>query len=415
MWPDFEKGIAIPPGRNGIIKRPSRRKQFLIVLSLSLLGVFFTLQHWLRDQQLTFLINHHPHHYEALPPLKFKKDGTFQLSIFSDLHFGENAWEPWGPRQDIHSLRVINTVLDQEPTTDFVVLNGDLITGENVYLENGTGYVDLIGKELDKRGVEWGSTYGNHDSDYNLSPTRIYEREKRFRGVGRGGWRLAQRGRWGRGGYKFQEGGEQNKKGRENWVHPKVVGWFKETRERLRRENRGRGVPGLGFVHIPTTAFLEVQERGVDGRRQPGIDKDRPVNRQGEGWCADGGNGEGCEYGGQDGEFMEVVMEEGLLGLFVGHDHGDTWCSDYEKEGKRMYLCFGQHTGYGGYGDWIRGSRQVAVSIEGLRQREMDTWVRLESGKAVGRVRLNESYGRDEYEAVEDERTHLPVDDESKE
>ncbi|KAK0650993.1 hypothetical protein QBC41DRAFT_388495, partial [Cercophora samala] len=199
--------------------------------------------------------------------------------------------------------------------------------------------------------------------------------------------------------------------GRENWVHPGVVEWFRRTNQRLRRENGGREVPGLGFVHIPTGAFWEAQQRGIDKRKQPGLDVDQPVNRQGEGWCEDGS--EGCEYGGQDRGFMEAVVEEGLLGLFVGHDHGDTWCSDYEKGERRMYLCFGQHTGYGGYGNWIRGSRQVRVSIEGLRLREMETWVRLENGKVVGRVRLNDSYGRDEYEIVEDERTHLPVDEKS--
>lgn len=28
----------------------------------------------------------------TLPPLKFTEDGRFQISIFEDLHFGENAW-----------------------------------------------------------------------------------------------------------------------------------------------------------------------------------------------------------------------------------------------------------------------------------------------------------------------------------
>jgi len=27
-----------------------------------------------------------------LPPLKFRADGTFQISIFEDLHFGESTW-----------------------------------------------------------------------------------------------------------------------------------------------------------------------------------------------------------------------------------------------------------------------------------------------------------------------------------
>ena len=43
------------------------------------------------------------------------------------------------------------------------VLNGDLITGENTYLENSTEYIDQIVAPLVERGMKWASTYGNHD------------------------------------------------------------------------------------------------------------------------------------------------------------------------------------------------------------------------------------------------------------
>ncbi|KAK4195991.1 Metallo-dependent phosphatase-like protein [Triangularia verruculosa] len=438
MAAEFKKAFISVPKRSQLLRCSSKRIIILTALSLSLFS-FFTFPRWLQlsqllsYRQLSFLDN--PAQSAPLPPLKFKRDGTFQLSIFSDLHFGENAWESWGPRQDVESIRVINTVLDTEPATDLVVLNGDLITGENVFRHNGSEYVDVIAQALSARGVTWGSAYGNHDSDRNLSPTEMFEREKGYRGSRTGRMVSGEEGEVGvtnyylpvwswdgkrvemvlwffdsRGGFRFQE-----EVGRENWVHPKVVGWFRETNERLKREYGGRRVPGLGFVHIPTTAFLEVQEEaGVGGRKRPGINADVPVSRQGGGWCDDGTDGEGCEYGGQDRDFMEAVMEtEGLVGLFVGHDHGDTWCSDYAKKERKVFLCFGQHTGYGGYGNWIRGSRQVGVSVEGLDLGEMDTWVRLENGKVVGKVRLNPTYGGDEYENVEDEKTHLPVDGES--
>ncbi|KAK1034692.1 hypothetical protein LTR33_016562, partial [Friedmanniomyces endolithicus] len=71
------------------------------------------------------------------PPLRFTSNGTFQISVFEDLHFGENAWDTWGPQQDINTVKVMNQVLDAE-TQQLVVLNGDLITGENAYLENAT-------------------------------------------------------------------------------------------------------------------------------------------------------------------------------------------------------------------------------------------------------------------------------------
>ncbi len=62
---------------------------------------------------------------------------------------------------------MINNVLETE-SPDLVVLNGDLITGENAFLENSTVYIDKIVGPLVDRGLTWASTYGNHDSAYNL-------------------------------------------------------------------------------------------------------------------------------------------------------------------------------------------------------------------------------------------------------
>jgi hypothetical protein len=73
----------------------------------------------------------------------------------------------------------MNTVLDSE-SPQLVVLNGDLITGENTYLPNSSHYVDEIVQPLVQRNLAWASTYGNHDSNYNLSRQGIFEREHRY-------------------------------------------------------------------------------------------------------------------------------------------------------------------------------------------------------------------------------------------
>lgn len=38
----------------------------------------------------------------------------FKIALFADLHFGEDAWTEWGPRQDLNSLRVMSSVVDTE-------------------------------------------------------------------------------------------------------------------------------------------------------------------------------------------------------------------------------------------------------------------------------------------------------------
>ncbi|KAF7547522.1 hypothetical protein G7Z17_g7689 [Cylindrodendrum hubeiense] len=380
-------------------------------------------------------------------PLKFKADGTFQLSIFEDLHFGENAWDQWGPQQDINSVQVINKVLDFD-TPDLVVLNGDLITGENTYLENSTDYLDMIVRPMIDRGLSWASTYGNHDHQVNVTGRTILERERRWpnartsqmvfgREAGVSNYYLPVYSSnctktaqctpelllWffdSRGGFYFQEwDGDGSKVGQPNWVDSSVVDWFRQTNQKLVAQHQ-KTIPSLAFVHIPTYASLMLQTKsGVNGNRQPGIDDDYPLAPQAQGWCPDGRNDGSCSYGEQDIAFMQAITETaGLMALFSGHDHGDTWCYKWDTllpgmtvKGNGINLCFGQNSGYGGYGNWIRGARQVLISESKLEDLAIDTWIQLESGDTVGSVSLNSTYNQDHYPETPNDKTHCPTCD----
>lgn len=48
---------------------------------------------------------------------------SFKIALFADLHFGENAWTDWGPRQDVNSIKVMSTVLDEEKPGDNIIHN----------------------------------------------------------------------------------------------------------------------------------------------------------------------------------------------------------------------------------------------------------------------------------------------------
>ncbi|KAL7823483.1 Metallo-dependent phosphatase-like protein [Trichoderma gracile] len=382
-------------------------------------------------------------------PLSFTTNGTFQVSIFEDLHFGENAWDTWGPQQDINSVKVINKVLDRE-APGLVVLNGDLITGENTFLDNSTLYVDQIVQPLVQRGLTWASTYGNHDHSYNVSGEGILARERRWpnartrsmvpgRDAGVSNYVLPVYAAgcdelecspelllWffdSRGGFYFQERHPDGSQvGQPDWVDVSVVRWFQQTNQRF-VARFGRTIPSLAFVHIPTQASQALQtehgQASVDRHRQPGINDDYPVAQQAQGWCPDGRNDGKCGYGGQDVPFMQAVATTpGLMAVFSGHDHGATWCYRWDRlvpgmtvAGTGVNLCFGQHSGYGGYGNWIRGSRQVRVDLRSLRGErwEAETWIRLESGDVVGEVVLNGTYGRDWYPATPNTMTYCPT------
>ena len=110
--------------------------------------------------------------------LRLSEDNSFHIAVFSDLHYGENE-STFGIPADMNSAALMRQVLAQEQP-NFVVLNGDLITGENTFAFNSTGYVDQIVAPLVEGGYDWASTYGNHDSKYNLSREALYAGERKY-------------------------------------------------------------------------------------------------------------------------------------------------------------------------------------------------------------------------------------------
>ncbi|KAF4455798.1 hypothetical protein F53441_1997 [Fusarium austroafricanum] len=376
-----------------------------------------------------------------LEPLRFKKNGTFQIAIFSDMHFGQYE-STTGPEQDRNSLQVINKVLDYD-LPDLVVLNGDLINGDSTFKHNSTHYVDMIVEPIVNRSLTWASTYGNHDHNYNIAGDDILKREQMFPGARTQNmvnkplsgttnyylpvypsnctdtntddctpslilWFFDSRGG------NYYQGSYQG-----NWVDQSVVDWFNETSIEL-NDKYNKTLPSLAFVHVPINATVALQtEIGIRKNYQPGINDDPPVFQQGAGWCSNNDPEETCDYGGQDVPFMEVLVSvPGVIGLFSGHDHGNTWCYRWEGklegvpvDGNGMHLCYGQHSGYGGYGDWIRGAREVIVTEELLKKHEVETYIRLESGAEVGRVMLNSTYNKDYYPATPTQMTYMSESD----
>lgn len=176
-----------------------------------------------------------------------------------------------------------------------------------------------------------------------------------------------------------------------------VVDWFTETNTKLRKEY-GKAVPSLAFYHIPVHAALLAQQRGrLNPHRTPGANRES-VHPQGT---------RPFDYDGQDVKFMKALLStEGLIAGFSGHDHENDWCFKWDGKivdqrliGNGINMCYGRHTGYGGYGDLTRGSRQILLNETNLAD-DTQTWIRLEDGSVQAHVTLNTTYGQDRYPIV---------------
>jgi len=348
--------------------------------------------------------------YPTKPRLVFCPDGTFKVTLFSDLHFGEGEEVDWGPEQDANSTRLMTTVLEDEQP-DYVVLNGDLITGENTFRENSTAYIDRIMAPLIAARIPFSSVHGNHDNQANITHLEEIIREQEIAPLsytrvappwvgGEGGpgnywvpvyetstaltpvlilWFFDSRG-------GFSPG--LNSTPVPDWVDATVGEWIESESSRMEvawgpAETRG----ALAFVHIPPHIIQDVQTH-LNSTRNPGLNADTL--------------GEGSSQAtvdpssaGNDAPFWNALTGnvKNLHAIFSGHDHGNEWCA--REPTADVIFCFAKHSGYGGYDNpsWGNGVRNIVFSSPNPGQ-AVETWIRLEDGQTRARVVLNGNYLR---------------------
>ncbi|KAF9041456.1 Metallo-dependent phosphatase-like protein [Panaeolus papilionaceus] len=348
--------------------------------------------------------------YPTKPRLTFKRDGSFKITVFSDLHFGENPWDVWGPQQDKNSLALMRKVLaDEKP--DYAVINGDLITGENTFRENSTLLVDEIMGPLNEARVPFSSTHGNHDNQANITHFEEIVREQKVaplsytraapKGVGGAGgpgnywvpiyrnirdmspvlvlWFFDSRG-------GFSPGSDSTAV--PDWVDASVGDWIK-SESRLMEEVWGPSTSrsALAFVHIPPHAIQAVQPN-ITPERNPGLNADH----LGGGSVQASGDPKDAR---QDRPFWDSLNEnvKNLRAIISGHDHGNEWCA--REPEKDVIFCFNKHSGYGGYGQagWGFGVRNLVFESPDPSV-GIETWIRFEDGDTRAKVTLDEKYGR---------------------
>ncbi|KAH9924213.1 Metallo-dependent phosphatase [Fomitopsis serialis] len=347
--------------------------------------------------------------YPTKPRIAFRPDGTFKITVFCDLHYGENPWDAWGPQQDINSTELMNIVLaDEKP--DYVVLNGDLITGENTFRQNSTHLIDEIVAPLNTAQIPFSSTQGNHDNEPNITHLEEIKREQlvaplsytRTAPPGIGGeqgpgtywvpvyehisdatpklvlWFFDSRGGFSKG---------ENSTAVPDWVDETVAGWIQSEAEAMDAAwgpaSTSRGA--LAFVHIPPHAIQALQP-DLNSTRDPGLNADVLGSGSTEATT------ESANLG-KDQPFWDALNQyvPNLHAVFSGHDHGNEWC--VREPTKNVIFCFGKHSGYGGYSDswWGHGVRNIIFSSPDPTG-PLQSWIRYENGTINANVTLDASY-----------------------
>lgn len=131
------------------------------------------------------------------------------------------------------------------------------------------------------------------------------------------------------------------------------VNWLLSTAKALETIH-GR-VPQMAFMHIPLWQYVGLHNDQCWGMNENG----------------------GVTPTDTDTGLYQAFQQIGMKWVVVGHNHGNDWCC-HDKNSQM--LCFGRHTGYGGYGSWARGSRiyQLDTATAMIR-----SWVRMEDGSII--------------------------------
>ncbi|MGG1659237.1 metallophosphoesterase [Brevibacillus sp. NRS-1366] len=303
--------------------------------------------------------------------LQFNSDGKFKVVQFNDTQDDE--------RIDRRTVELMEKVLDDEKP-DFVVLNGDNITGGcDTPLEMRQA-INNVAQPMEQRGIKWAITYGNHDEDstpnsgldekdmleiymsykYNLNTPGV----KGITGTGNMNlliqnskkkkaafnlW-LLDSGR-----YAPKKIADQDFKGYPtwDWLRFDQVSWYYETSKKLEKQFDYK-VPSLMFIHIPLWEHRFMWYASVDGRTDDhhanAVKKHNIVGERNETESVGPIN---------SGMFSAMLERGDVKGVFCGHDHVNTYVGNYYG----ILLGYAGNTGFGTYGlegeerNRLRGAR----------------------------------------------------------
>lgn len=305
------------------------------------------------------------------------KDGKFKIMQIADTQEKSKV--------NPDTIKLIKLAAEREKP-DLVVFTGDQIMGYSSSFKRNTKKairktLEELTKPLSDNDITFCATFGNHDRDCGVSNNiQMNEIYKRLPGFICG--KPASESDAGT--YSLQIKGSDKSKnvfnlyiidsnakdanGAYSPVKKEQIKWYRKEREKIREEN-GNYLPSLVFQHIPVPEFYKVLKRC--SRFTKGAVEAFHAHKN-EFYILDD---EAILNGGfmlespatpdiNNGEF-EAMKEKGeVLGIFVGHDH----INSFVKEIDKIKLGYTQGSGFNTYGPGAnRGVRIFVLDENNLR------------------------------------------------
>ena len=284
------------------------------------------------------------------------------------------------------TIKLIETALDKEKP-DLVVFTGDQIKGYSTFFMGEKGKKNVIStlktliKPLEDRNIPFTITFGNHDGEaalgnneqfeiYKESPMFVYsdpvsENDKATFCLNISDKFLV---------YLFDTHSKAEDGGYSG-INQEQIDWYRSVRDSYESP-----LPSLAFQHIPTPEFFDVIKQvrrftkgcvrayGTHKNEFYALDPDN--SRKGDFML----ESPATPYT-NSGEIDAFLEKKEMLGLYVGHDHNNSFVADYKG--------IDQGAGFNVYGPgYKRGVRILDINENGTYETRTSTFDEL-CGKEV--------------------------------
>lgn len=290
--------------------------------------------------------------------LRFNSDHKFKIMQIADTQEI--------PAVSPDTLSLINNALDREKP-DLVIFTGDQIKGYSKKLKKDPAIIestiDILVEPIAKRNIPFMMTYGNHDAQCGVDNRGQYKFYAKYDNFISGDLRNADD--VGTADIQIYSSTEDKPvfelyiidshgKAKDGAgyapVDKKQIEWYVSRREQLKAEN-GDYLPSLVFQHIPVPEFFDVIKKVPKGTKGAvpayGAHENEYFVLNDE-TIAEGGFmlESPASPDVNTGEF-ETMSEKGdVLGIYVGHDHNNSFVVKY----KGVDLGYTQGAGFNVYG-----------------------------------------------------------------
>lgn len=262
----------------------------------------------------------------------------------------------------IDTIRFISAALEREKP-DLVIFTGDQIKGYSSSFQGQKGkenvkkVIKALVAPLEQKGIPFAMTFGNHDGDSALTNSEqfeIYKESPMF--VYADGVSDDDKATYC---LEIKDGEDKVKRlvylfdshakdpeGGYSAVQPYQLDWYRGI-----RDSYESSVPSIAFQHIPTPEYFDVIKRVK--RFSKGCVR-AYGNHKNEWYVLDPNNSSSGDFMGETpaapfkntGEIDAFLEKKEVEGLFVGHDHNNSFIADY----KGIKLGYTQGCGFNVYG-----------------------------------------------------------------